>query len=76
MPTMLREPDAFVSLLRGEGAVEVGVGDADLGEHGRGLAAVRCVEPIARSPEQAVHVGAPALFSWPRAASRRPGPSR
>jgi hypothetical protein len=45
------DPDAFVSLQRGEGAVEVCSGHADLGEHGRGLAAVCCVEPIARSPE-------------------------
>src|SRR5918994_3537936 len=55
------DPDAFAPLQLGEGAVQVGAGDADLGEQGPGLGAVDRVEPIARLLEQAVHVGAPAL---------------
>ena len=70
------DPDALAPLQCGEGAVEVGAGDGDFGEHGLGLGAARSVEPIPWSPQQAMHVSAPALFSWPRAASRQPGPTR
>ena len=47
----------------GEGAVEVGGAEALLGEQGPGLRAVGRIEPIARLPEQADHVGRPALQS-------------
>jgi hypothetical protein len=53
------DPDALAPYQLGERAIEIGAGDALLGEHGVSLRAVRSVEPIAPSLQQAVHLGAP-----------------
>ena len=45
------DPDALAPLQLGEGTVEVGSGDALLGEHGLGLGAVKAVQPVAARPE-------------------------
>ena len=50
MPTMRADPDALAPLQLGEGAVEVGAGDALLGEHGLSLRAAEAVQPIAPRP--------------------------
>jgi hypothetical protein len=42
-PTMLRTRTPFASLQLGEGAVEIGAGEAHLGEHGLSLRAVETV---------------------------------
>ena len=47
MPTMVRIRDALAPLQLGERAVEVGAGEALLGEQGLGLGAAGRVQPVA-----------------------------
>ena len=53
------DPDALPPLQLGERAIEIGAGDALLGEHGVSLGAVRSVEPIAPSLQQPCISGLP-----------------
>ena len=53
------DPDALAPLQRGEGAVEIGAGDAHLGEHGLSLRAVETVQPIAARPRLEDHETGP-----------------
>ena len=53
MPTMVRIGDALGALQLGDGAVEVGAGEAPLGEQGLGLGTVGRVELVAPAPGSA-----------------------
>jgi hypothetical protein len=61
----------FGLLQLSDGVVEVGAGEAPLGEQGPGLGAVRRVEPIARLFEQTLHGGKPRSVSRLRRAAAR-----
>jgi hypothetical protein len=49
------DPDALGALQLGEGAIEIGAGDAHLNEHGLSLRAVEAVQPIAARPRLEDH---------------------
>ena len=66
------DPDALAPLQLGEGAIEIGAGEALLGEHGLSLRAVEAVQPIPARPRLADH-GGPLTRSSPGLGS--PGPS-